>query len=93
MCWLSLKINDDKILARVKDLPQVIVAVATDPHGRDLTIRNRSKACKHLPLAVKDLLGVLVYVLWEVLEVPTEKIKNVRGKAPHGLIEGALVEF
>ena len=52
---LALEVDDDEILARVEDLPEMVIPMATEVDRCDLPIAKQPEPISHLSLELQDL--------------------------------------
>ena len=70
---LSFEVDDDEVLPRVQDLPQVIVAVNTDAEAGDLAIAQQPEAPVESFLEIEDSLGLSLRTVGKAGEAPAQE--------------------
>src|SRR2546425_1696895 len=88
----SLEVDDDEILPCIEHLPEMIVAVAANAHGRNFPPEDRLEALEDVLFTVQNPLGLAAHCLRQPLEALTQERKRLRRQAAHSLVDRALVE-
>ena len=63
---LPLEVRDHEVIPCIEHLPQVVIAVGTDPQRGDRTLGYSLHSSHHLRLQGKDFLCLPAHRLWQI---------------------------
>jgi hypothetical protein len=67
---LALEVGYYEVIAGMKHLSEVIVAMAPNPHDPDLSLGDTTKAALDLGFKIKNLFRILLNILRQLIKAP-----------------------
>jgi hypothetical protein len=89
---LALEIDDQKILAGVQNLAEVIVAMNPSAHAGEARVGDGAEPLQYFRLERDDFIGLGAGGFREHFQARAEEAEALHGAVPHGLKKRALIE-